>query len=79
MRIDNRKYKLEKRRKRIFTPAIYMFAEVTLAWIILSILNISFEIQTWEMWSHFILLFAFSYSAYKTFLILDRQKKYEAA
>ena len=79
MKIDNGKHKFEKRRKRTFTPIIYMFAEVILAWLILSIINISFEVQTWKMWSHIVLLFAFSYSGYKTFVVLDRQKEYEPA
>jgi len=79
MKIDNGKYKYEKRRKRTFAPIIYMFSEVVLAWIILSVINVSFQVQTWEMWSHIVLLFAFIYSGYKTFVVLDRQKEYEPA
>jgi len=79
MKIDNGKYKYEKRRKRTFAPIIYMFSEVVLAWIILSAINVSFQVQTWEMWSHIVLLFAFIYSGYKTFVVLDRQKEYEPA
>lgn len=76
MKIDNGKHKFEKRRKRFFTPIIYMFAEVTLAWILLSVVNVSFQIQTWEIWGHIFLLFAFIYSGYKTYLVFDRQKAY---
>jgi len=79
MKIDIGEHKFEKRRKRTFAPLIYMFAEVTLAWIILSVINVSFQVQTWELWSHIVLLFAFMYSGYKTFVVLDRQKEYEPA
>ena len=79
MEIDNGQYKYERRRKRTFAPIIYMLAEVILAWIILSLINLSFQVQTWEMWSHIILFFAFIYSGYKTFVVLDRQKEYEPA
>ena len=79
MKIDNGKYTFEKRRKRTFTPIIYMFAELTLAWIILSVINVSFQVQTWEMWSHIALLFVFIYSGYKTFVDINRQKAYEPA
>lgn len=79
MKIDNGKHKYEKRRKRIFTPIIYMFSEIILAWILLSIVNVSFQIQTWEILSHSILVFAFIYSGYKTYLVFDRQKMYKLA
>ena len=62
MKIDNGKYKFEKRQKRIFTPIIYMFSEVILIWILLSMMNVSFQVQTWEISSHVILLFSFIYS-----------------
>jgi len=79
MKIDNGQHKYERRRKRTFAPIIYMLAEVILAWIILSLINLSFQVQTWEMWSHIVLFFAFIYSGYKTFVVLDRQKEYEPA
>jgi predicted membrane-bound dolichyl-phosphate-mannose-protein mannosyltransferase len=79
MKIDNGKYKFEKRRKRFFTPIIYMFAEVILVWILLSIANVSFQIQTWETWSYIILVFAFIYSGNKTYFIFDRQREYKLA
>jgi len=79
MKIDNGKHKFEKRRKRFFTPIIYMLAEFTLAWILLSDINLSFQIQTWNSLSHIALGCAFIYSAYKTYGIFDRQKNYEPA
>ena len=79
MKIDNGKHNYEKRRKRTFTPCIYMFAEVALAWIILSVINLSFQVQTWATLSHIVFLLAFTYSAYKTYGVYDRQKAYEPA
>lgn len=79
MKIDNGQYKFEKRRKRTFTPIIYMLAEIVFAWILLSIVNISFEVQTWGIGSYIILFLAFSYSVYKTQGVYERQKDYEVA
>jgi len=79
MKIDNGKHNFEKRRKRFFTPIIYMLAEFSLAWILLSVINISFHIQTWNSLSHIALSSAFIYSAYKTYAIFERQKNYERA
>jgi len=79
MKIDNGKHKFEKRRKRFFTPIIYMLAEFSLAWVLLSIINISFQVQTWNTLSHIALSCAFMYSAFKTYHVFDRQKNYERA
>jgi len=79
MKIDNGKHNFEKRRKRFFTPIIYMLAEFSLAWILLSVVNISFQIQTWNSLSHIALSCALLYSAYKTHAIFERQKNYERA
>lgn len=79
MKIDNGEYKFERRRKRTFTPAIYMFLELILAWLILSVINVTYQVQTWPIWSHIILFIAFSYSAHKTLIVYDRQKEYKPA
>ena len=71
MKIDNNKYTLERRRKRTFAPIIYMLAELILAWLILSIVNVSYQIQSWSTWTHIVFLFAFIYSGYKTLVVLD--------
>ena len=76
MKIDNGQYISERRRKRTFTPAIYMLAELTLVWLILSLFNASFQVQTWDIISRIILLCAFLYSGYKTYLVYVRQKNY---
>jgi len=77
MKIDNGKHQFERRRKRFITPIIYMLAEFTLAWLLLSMVNISFQIQTWNSLSHIALGCAFFYSAYKTYGIFERQKDYK--
>jgi len=79
MKINNGKYKFEQRRKRYLTPMVYMFAELTFMWILLSVVNVSFEITTWKSWSYGVFLIAFAYSTYKTVGIYDRQKDYKRA
>jgi len=79
MRIDNGQYKFERRRKRFFTPIIYMLSEIALILILLSVVNISFDIYTWKTWSYVVLSIASLYSAYKTYRVFDRQKDYEPA
>ena len=76
MKINKGQYISERRRKRTFTPAIYMLAELTLVWLILSIFNVSFQVQTWNLISHIILSCTVIYSGYKTYLVYDRQKNY---
>lgn len=79
MKINKGEYTFDRRRKRIFLPLLYMLAEVTLVWLILSIINFSFEIQTWSTWSHIVFLLLFTYSGYKTSKIYERQKNYKLA
>ena len=75
MKINNGKYKFEKRRKRVFVPIVYMLAEIILIWILLSLLNISFNVQSWSVISYIILFVAVGYSLYKTVIIYERQKR----
>jgi len=79
MKIYNGENRQERRRKRTFTPAIYFLAELTLGWIVISIANLSFNIQTWSLISHIIFLGIFLYSGYKTHYIYKRQKAYKPA
>ena len=69
----------ERRRKRIFTPIVYFILELILAWIILSIINVSFDISSWALWSYGIWFGVFIYFGYKTYLIYKRQKKLKPA
>lgn len=75
MKINNGKYKFEKRRKRVFVPIVYLLAEIILVWILLSLLNISFNVQSWSVISYMILFVAVGYSLYKTVIIYERQKR----
>ena len=79
MKIDNGQYKFERRRKRFFAPIIYMLSEIALVLILLSVANVSFDVQSWKQWSHIVLSIAFIYSAYKTYRVFDRLRKYEPA
>ncbi len=76
MKINNGNNRQERRRKRTFTPAIYFIAELTLGWIVISIVNLSFDIQIWKGVSHIVFLAIFAYSGYKTHHIYKRQKAY---
>jgi hypothetical protein len=65
----------ERRKKRVFIPMIYFVLELTLAWIVLSIINISFDIQYWASWSYGAWFGVFVYRAYKTYFIYKRVTK----
>jgi hypothetical protein len=79
MKTFNGNDKQEKRRKRYITPMIYLFAQLTLVWIVLSVVNISFDIQKWATWSYGVFFVIFTYLAYKTFHIYKRQKDLKLA
>ncbi|MCK4442882.1 MAG: hypothetical protein KAU90_12815 [Sulfurovaceae bacterium] len=65
----------ERRRKRVFMPIIYFILELILAWIVLSIINITFDVSSWSFWSYVVWFLLFTYWAYRTYLIYERQKK----
>jgi uncharacterized membrane protein YdbT with pleckstrin-like domain len=64
----------ERRKKRIFTPLIYFLSELIFTWLIISIINLSFNILLWENWSYIAMLTIFVHTAYKTYTMYDRQK-----
>ena len=66
----------ERRKKRMVIPIIYFLAETTLAWLILSLIQVDFNIQNWSIWSMIILLFSVLYSISKTIHVYRRQKDY---
>jgi len=74
MEFYNEDIKQERRRKRLTTPLLFFLAELILAWLILSIINLSFDITVWGIWSYIALSIAFLYSVNKTFRIYKRQK-----
>jgi hypothetical protein len=76
MKIDNGNNRQERRRKRAFAPALYFLAELTLGWILISIANLSFDIQSWAEMSHTVFFAIFVYSGYKTHIVYKRQKFY---
>jgi len=77
MKIYNGENNQERRRKHYITPIIYFLAELSFIWIILSVIEISFNIGEWRTWA----IVAFSvgaiYPAYKTITIFIRQKNYK--
>ncbi len=66
----------ERRRKRKFIPAIYFIAEVVLAWLILSLIQLNFNLFEWSIWSLFIFILSVLYSTFKTIHVYRRQKNY---
>jgi len=64
----------ERRKKRLIAPMVFFFAELTLAWLILSIINISFSIATWSSWSYIASIIVFIYLGDKTIRVYRRQK-----
>ncbi len=67
---------VERRRKRRFIPIIYFMAEVTAIWLVLTLIELNFNIFEWSMWSLFIFIILFIYSTFKTIHIYKRQKNY---
>jgi ABC-type transport system involved in cytochrome bd biosynthesis fused ATPase/permease subunit len=74
MKVYNGNQRQERRKKRILTPIIYLLLEIILIWLILSIINISFDITSWSTLSHIVVLISFIYFSYKTYKIYQRQK-----
>jgi len=74
MRTYNGEHNQERRRKRVFVPIVYFILEIILAWLILSIINVSFDIYFWALWSYYVWFGVFLYSMFKTFRIYKRQK-----
>ena len=77
MRIYNGENKQEKRRKHYVTPVIYFLAEISFIWIILSVIEISFDIRKWSIWAVVALAIGMIYPAYKTVRVFIRQKNYK--
>jgi len=77
MKIYNGEEKHERRRKHYITPIIYFLAEVSFIWILLSVVQISFDILEWQTWAVVVLGVGAIYPAYKTIKIFKRQKNYK--
>ena len=77
MRIYNGEDQQEKRRKHYVTPIIYFLAEVSFIWIMLSVIEITFDISKWGTWAVVALAIGAIYPAYKTVNVFIRQKSYK--
>ena len=77
MKFNSSKIK-ERRKKRMFIPALYFIAEMVLVWLVLSIIQVNFDILEWSLWSIIIFTLAMAYSLAKTVHIYKRQKNYKS-
>ena len=77
MKTYNGEYRQERRRKHYITPIIYFLAELSFLWIVLSIIEINFNIQEWKSWAVIAFCVGAIYPAYKTVKIFIRQKNYK--
>lgn len=75
MRFVNNKVR-ERRKKRMFVPALYFLLEVIFIWLILTLIQMNFFIQTWELWSLTLFIVAVGYFFIKTVHVYQRQKDY---
>jgi len=77
MLIDNGENKQEKRRKHYMTPIIYFLAELSFLWILISVIEITFDIREWKRWAMVALAMGAIYPAYKMLRVFIRQKNYK--
>ncbi|NOZ89814.1 MAG: hypothetical protein GXO60_00855 [Epsilonproteobacteria bacterium] len=77
MKIDNGNQKQERRHKHYVIPIIYMILELTVAWLILSIISVNFDINNWTIWAKAAFAIAIIYSTIKTIKVYKRQKNYK--
>jgi len=77
MKFNSSKIK-ERRKKRMFIPAFYFLAEMVLTWLVLSIIQVNFDIREWSLWSVIIFILAVAYSLSKKIYVYKRQKKYKS-
>lgn len=66
----------ERRRKRLFLPIIYLIAEVVLAWLVLSLVQLKFDPSKWSIWAVVLFMIGLVYSITKTVHVFQRQKDY---
>ena len=74
MKSYNGENRQERRRKRVFIPLIYFLSELIFAWLIISTINLSFDMLLWDDWSYIAFVTIFFHTAYKTYIIYIRQK-----
>jgi len=66
----------ERRRKRLFLPIIYLIAEIVLAWLVLSLVQLEFDPSKWSIWAVVLFIIGIVYSIAKTLHVYKRQKDY---
>lgn len=66
----------ERRRKRTIIPIIYFLAEVILAWLVLALIQVEFNMFEWNSWAVGVFIIAVVYSTAKTMNVFKRQKDY---
>jgi len=78
MRIDQGNRVEERRKKRLFIPAIYFILELIYMWLILTIIQANQNPLTWALWGQLIMGVFFLYALFKTIHVYRRQKEYPA-
>ena len=56
MRMKENSKIVERRKKRMFIPTLYFLAEMVLAWLVLSLIQVNFDIRNWGVWSLIVFL-----------------------
>ncbi len=77
MRMKENSKIIERRKKRMFIPTIYFLAEMIVAWLVLSLIQVNFDIRNWSLWSLIIFIIFIGYALAKTVHIYKRQKNYK--
>ena len=67
----------ERRRKRLIVPIIYLLAEITILWLVLSLIQLEFDMQKWSIWAIIIIIIGTVYGIIKTVHVYERQKSYK--
>jgi hypothetical protein len=76
LKLDNGNDRQERRKKRYFIPIFFFFAELTLAWLVISIIQVDFDIRNWQLWGKILLGLGTLYSLSKTLRIFKRQRNF---
>jgi len=75
MRLKSNKIK-ERRKKRVFLPAIYFILELIFVWLVFVILQISYNPLNWDLWCQILMIISAVYSFLKMLHVYNRQKDY---
>jgi len=66
----------ERRKKRMIVPMVYFMVEVTLFLLILSLIEMNFNVLEWNIFSILVFVIAVLYSILKTIHVYRRQREY---